>query len=82
MAICYQIECLGLSKGRSQITELPANRGIGIAFLPTPLYIVFDFERRDFSDRHSFKELIQLVGTRKDFLSELVSPAVGFSRVA
>jgi hypothetical protein len=61
---------------------LPANRGIGIAFLPTPLYLVLDFERRDFSDRHPLEELIQLVGTRKDFLSELISCAVGISRVA
>jgi hypothetical protein len=58
VAICYQVESLGLSEGRSQIAKLPANRRISMAFLPTLLYILLEFERSDFRDRHSFEELI------------------------
>jgi hypothetical protein len=74
--------CLSKSKSRPRVAKLPPNRCISIAFLPTRLYLIFDFEYRDFGDRHPFGELTWLIGDRKDFLSELISCAVGISRLA
>jgi len=82
VAVRYQVESFGLSEGRSQITELPANGGISITFLPTPLYIVLDFERRNLGDRLPLEKFIQLVGASKNLFCESISVAIRLACMA